>query len=63
MDLESFCVNRRFICQLRSSEHLFWVCRISVIMLFDMGLCGLERVINGCCGFCRELIIRDPILC
>ena len=30
-------------------------------LLFDMGLCGLERVVNACCDFCRKLIVRDPI--
>jgi len=61
MDLESFCVDRRFISQLRSSKLLFWVCRIPVIMLFDMGFCRLERVVDACCGFYRELMVCDLI--
>lgn len=29
----------------------------------DMGLWGLERVVNACCCFCRELMVRDSISC
>lgn len=32
-----------------------------VIMLIDMGLYGLKRVVNSCCGCCRELMVRDLI--
>ena len=41
---------------------LVLVNRIPVI-LFDMRLCGLKRVVNACCSFCRELMVRDPISC
>ena len=34
---------------------------IPAILLIDIGLYGLERVVNACCHCCRELIVHDPI--
>ena len=31
--------------------------------IFDMGLFGLERVVNACCRCCMELMVSDSISC
>jgi len=41
---------------------LSWLC-ILVIMLIVMGLYGLERVVNGSCRCCRELMVRESTSC
>jgi len=35
----------------------------SHMLMFDTGLCGLERVVNACCRGCSELMVRVSFLC
>jgi len=58
--LVSYCVSDQIPSPLSRICMLF---HIPVILLIDMGLCGLERAVNACCRCCKELMVHDPISC